>query len=367
MLALWLSHRDADGWSLVSPRKFDRYMVGLGAGRHVKLRRLTVPERYAFFLGVLSLAAQSPVRGCLMVGSMPVEPADVAAACGVSEKVAASALVKLREVGMVYKDDDLDCERVHDFDDWNPEPRVGPLDANGGRRQALFRDADLRALIRERDQDLCRYCGVEVKWNDRRGPYGGTYDHVEPDGPNADWNLVVACRGCNSSKGSRTPDQAGIQLRPEPKPRSDLAFSTQEVEVEEEVEEKKNLAASPPRARAQEADSRSRAETVACPRCGAVPGEKCDGERGKRESCHLERHHAVGELAHISGKTKQSRFAAPVSLAWSPPAEDVALRDEHFPDWSIEAVSSSASQLRLGRKPVTVEAVRGLLTGEEAA
>jgi hypothetical protein len=62
-----------------------------------------------------------------------------------------------------------------------------------------------------------------------------------------------------------------------------------------------------------------------------------------------------------------NRFSAPTSLAWAPSPEDVAMRDEHFPDWEVEAVANSAATLRLGRKPVTVEAVRGLLTGEEAA
>jgi hypothetical protein len=158
------------------------------------------------------------------------------------------------------------------------------------------------------------------------------------------------------TESARNPDglgSAGAGPRPIPSPSQS---------------QEETPAASPPSARAQEADSDSRAETVACPRCAATAGEQCDGARGKRDSCHLERHHAVGELTHISGKAKPTRgFSAPVSLAWVPSPEDVAMRDEHFPDWEVEAVANSAATLRLGRKPVTVEAVRGLLTGEEAA
>lgn len=84
------------------------------------------------------------------------------------------------------------------------------------RRQALFRDPVLRQAIRARDKDLCRYCGAKVRWNDRKGAGGGTYDHVDPFGPNDIGNLVVCCRGCNSSKKDRIPGQAGMVLRPAP-------------------------------------------------------------------------------------------------------------------------------------------------------
>ncbi len=89
---------------------------------------------------------------------------------------------------------------------------------SNSRRQALFRDPELRLAVRERDRDLCRYCGVRVRWNDRKGSAGGTYDHVDPDGPNEPGNLVVCCRGCNSSKRNRTPEQAGMTLLPPSRP-----------------------------------------------------------------------------------------------------------------------------------------------------
>lgn len=90
-------------------------------------------------------------------------------------------------------------------------------------RQALSRDPELRDEIRQRDGDFCRYCRREVKFNDRRGAGGGTYDHVIPDGGTTLRNLVVCCRGCNARKGRRTPEEAGMPLlTPHSEPRSDL-------------------------------------------------------------------------------------------------------------------------------------------------
>jgi 5-methylcytosine-specific restriction endonuclease McrA len=103
--------------------------------------------------------------------------------------------------------------QFHDWHEYNrtAEEVKSERKANT-RRQALFRDPALRQTVRERDNDTCRYCGVRVQWNDRRGVRGGTYDHVDPSGPNIAANLVVCCRACDSRKGSRTPEQAGLLL-----------------------------------------------------------------------------------------------------------------------------------------------------------
>lgn len=105
--------------------------------------------------------------------------------------------------------------QVHDYLHWN-DSKEAVLQARAAtqKRVALFRDTDLREQIRARDGNQCRYCGHAVHWADRKGPNGGTYDHVDPKGPNTLDNLVVSCRGCNSRKGSRTPDAAGMRLQP---------------------------------------------------------------------------------------------------------------------------------------------------------
>ena len=103
---------------------------------------------------------------------------------------------------------------IPDFLEFNPSAALvtqrRSLDA---RRAALHRDKTLINAVRARDGSDCRYCGQEVDFTDRRSEAGGTYDHVDPYGENVVENLVVACRGCNSSKGARTPGQAGMVLR----------------------------------------------------------------------------------------------------------------------------------------------------------
>ena len=65
-----------------------------------------------------------------------------------------------------------------------------------------------RALFR-RDQNLCLYCGGRFRDGDL------SRDHVKPlaaSGEDTWANVVTACKRCNNHKGSRTPEQAGMQL-----------------------------------------------------------------------------------------------------------------------------------------------------------
>lgn len=60
----------------------------------------------------------------------------------------------------------------------------------------------------ERDGSRCRYCGSVEKLS---------IDHIRPriqGGCDDLENLAVACRPCNSRKNGRTPEQAGMTLRP---------------------------------------------------------------------------------------------------------------------------------------------------------
>ena len=63
------------------------------------------------------------------------------------------------------------------------------------------------ASVYARDGSACRYCGsVDLL----------SVDHVVPrcqGGADDEDNLVVACRACNSRKGGRTPQQAGMVLQ----------------------------------------------------------------------------------------------------------------------------------------------------------
>ena len=60
-----------------------------------------------------------------------------------------------------------------------------------------------------RDASMCMYCGKEY------GRHSLTRDHVQPisKGGRDTWeNVVSACFHCNSRKGGRTPQQAGMPL-----------------------------------------------------------------------------------------------------------------------------------------------------------
>lgn len=115
-------------------RKFDRYMVDVNVGTNRKLRRLSVAERLCHLAGVLPVAAQAPIRGRLLVGDQNAEARDFAELAGVSIRVASSAIAKLREVGIVVRDEENECEMVHDWADWNPEPKSDPTAAERMRR-----------------------------------------------------------------------------------------------------------------------------------------------------------------------------------------------------------------------------------------
>jgi hypothetical protein len=65
------------------------------------------------------------------------------------------------------------------------------------------------ALLFARDRQLCAYCGERFMLRDL------SRDHVVPvsTGGKDRWtNVVTACRRCNTKKGNRRPEQAGMPL-----------------------------------------------------------------------------------------------------------------------------------------------------------
>jgi 5-methylcytosine-specific restriction endonuclease McrA len=77
-----------------------------------------------------------------------------------------------------------------------------------------------RRHVFHRDNHRCQYCGIG---GDRL-----TLDHVLPRsrGGGDSWeNIVTACARCNHQKGNRTPREAGMVLRSQPRrPASVLSF-----------------------------------------------------------------------------------------------------------------------------------------------
>lgn len=102
---------------------------------------------------------------------------------------------------------------LHGFLRRNPSRAENDVDR--AKRREL-KDPQLRAAVKARDCDLCRYCAVTVRWADRKTGRGGVLDHIDPRAADGARNLVVACRSCNGRKKDCTPEAAGMVLLPPP-------------------------------------------------------------------------------------------------------------------------------------------------------
>lgn len=144
-------------------------------------------------------------------GVLPKRKLHVAVERRISDAKARRILDELLEEELVAETDEafvLDWSDQPSAEVWNdPVKRM-----RWARGKALLRDTELCRRVKERDRNLCRYCGVRVNWQDKVGRSGGTYDHIDPDGDNSLENVAVSCRRCNGRKRDRTPDQAGMTL-----------------------------------------------------------------------------------------------------------------------------------------------------------
>lgn len=76
------------------------------------------------------------------------------------------------------------------------------------RRGGGFVSSDEWALLKEKFDNCCAYCGVRTDKLEM--------EHIIPisrGGAHVPDNIVPACRQCNATKGARTPDEAGLALR----------------------------------------------------------------------------------------------------------------------------------------------------------
>jgi 5-methylcytosine-specific restriction endonuclease McrA len=79
-----------------------------------------------------------------------------------------------------------------------------------GERAVVFS----RRNVFKRDKFTCQYCGAQP------GPAELTIDHVLPKsrGGKSEWvNCVLACLACNARKADKTPREAKMALRKQPK------------------------------------------------------------------------------------------------------------------------------------------------------
>jgi 5-methylcytosine-specific restriction endonuclease McrA len=94
------------------------------------------------------------------------------------------------------------------------EPLVLRLRSYVAHRRRFHRPAVSRGRVFTRDHNRCQYCGATP------GRALLTLDHVRPraQGGQTTWeNVVACCAPCNARKADRTPEQAGMALRSEPR------------------------------------------------------------------------------------------------------------------------------------------------------
>lgn len=90
-----------------------------------------------------------------------------------------------------------------------PAEISGVVPEAGQRRELSLEELDFftvrahRLAILERERKACFYCQRSLE------PTNFVVEHVEsrPDGSNAYWNVVAACRSCNNRKGAVAADE----------------------------------------------------------------------------------------------------------------------------------------------------------------
>lgn len=144
----------------------------------------------------------------LAVETFGLSPSSMRKAKAAADELTARGLWKSTDSGW----------RFHDWKDNNPlASQVRQKRKKDKRRDWLHKTVEGRELkrqVRDRDGAVCAWCAEPVRWGANRAPDGGTYEHVDPDGPNTLENLVVAHNLCNGKKGDRDHEEAGMDLYP---------------------------------------------------------------------------------------------------------------------------------------------------------
>lgn len=165
----------------MSPRRvFDRFMVAVDAARNPKVRRLKRTggrdARWAWFHGVLPIAASAPMRGSFCVADLAADEHDVADVADVTVTEAAKMLKAARLLGMLEADEH-GVEWVHDFEEYNPEPKQDRTAAKRARdyreRQRQNRDAERDVTLASRRDVTPRHGSVtppEVEGEEKNTP-----------------------------------------------------------------------------------------------------------------------------------------------------------------------------------------------------
>jgi hypothetical protein len=127
-------------------RVFDRFNASSNA-KVKRLKRAGKEVRWAWFHGVLPIAATAPMRGSLCIGAAAADEYDIAAMADVTVAEARKALEAARALGMLDLDEQ-GVEWVHDFDVYNPEPKTDTK-AAAAERARRYRERQRHAQQRD--------------------------------------------------------------------------------------------------------------------------------------------------------------------------------------------------------------------------
>lgn len=156
----------------MADRDFDCFLLHTRAGTHKKLRRFSDSEWRCWVGGVLALAAESPVRGRLLIAEgVAATTDDIAGQAGVTRNVTEATLEKARALRMLLEDGEPG-EVIHDFDEWNPRPRRDRTAAERMRRHRARQrgiDPDDARVTRPGDGSVTPSRYDDVTRNGRNG------------------------------------------------------------------------------------------------------------------------------------------------------------------------------------------------------
>lgn len=180
---------------------------------HPKWRRAS-PDAKALWCTAGAWSASYRTDGVVLEADLPGIAADTGLTIARARK-AARELVEPCELWRRLPDGRPGWQ-FHRWAEFNPtRSQLEVDDAVVRERKAVHRDDVLKAAVRLRDGDRCRYCDVVVNFADRRSPTAGQYDHVVPlttGGKTTVGNVVVSCKYHNGYKAGRSLEDAGLTL-----------------------------------------------------------------------------------------------------------------------------------------------------------
>ena len=172
------------------------------------------------------------------------------------------------------------------------------------------RDPKLKSAVIYRDGDLCRYCGVPVRWTGPIGFSSGTLDHVDPTsvGSATVDGLVVACHQCNSSRqDARAEFDEAHPLRPVP---ADPYYSQWSAEFLNRNGYEVKSSLEPPKPISSDAQT-------TC----AVPGEASSVDPEDRERAQARRRVDPGEIDRLASADPHAELCSVPSVVEVDPGE----------------------------------------------